>query len=81
MNKHLLISGIIILSSFLITKFLNDKYSFIKLTGFLLFYYFLIVLFSWLAMKYLKNGKLIGSIVGFILSIILWNIFGHYALK
>jgi len=84
MNKLLLISGIIIISSFLITEFLSKNYSFPKLTAFLLFYYSLIILFSWLAVKYFKQvkyNKTIGSIVGFVLSVVLWFTFGKYAQK
>ena len=84
MNKILLISALIIITSFVITNFLNKDYSFIKLTSFLLFYYALIVLFAWLAMKYIKDIKynqLIGSVLGFIISIALWFKFGYYAMK
>lgn len=84
MNTILLISALIIITSFVITNFLNKDYSFIKLTSFLLFYYALIVLFAWLAMKYIKGVKynqLIGSVLGFIISIALWFKFGYYAMK
>ena len=84
MNKLLLISGIIIISSFLITEFLSKNYSFPKLTAFLLFYYALIILFAWLAVKYFKNvkyNKTIGSVIGFIISVVLWFTFGTYAQK
>ena len=84
MNRILLISAIIVLSSFIVTNFLNKNYSFVKLTSFLLFYYALIVLFSFLAVKFFKKNKynkLIGSVIGFIISIILWFVFGYYAQK
>ena len=72
---------LILFSSYIITTFLDKKYSFFKLSGFLLFYYFLILLFANLSGKFLKfkNSKTIGSIVGFIVSIILWFNFGYYA--
>ena len=76
-----IISLIIILSSYIITNYLNKQYSFAKLSGFLLFYYAIIILFSWLSVKYFKSTKMIGSIVGFVLSVLLWFMFKDYALN
>ena len=77
----LVISLIIILASFIITKYLSKEYSFAKLSGFLLFYYAIIILFSWLSVKYFKSTKMIGSVIGFVLSVLLWFIFKDYALS
>jgi len=81
MNSIILISLLIIFSSFVITTFLDKRYSFFKLSGFLLFYYSLILLFAFLATKFLKvnNSKVIGSVFGFMVSLLLWNRFGDYA--
>jgi hypothetical protein len=80
-NIILLISSLILLSSFVITNFLDKRYSFPKLSAFLLFYYFLIVVFAMGASKFLKtkHSKLIGSILGFVVSLLLWFNFGDYA--
>ena len=56
-NTILLITVLIILSSYLITDFVDKSYSFPKLAMFLIFYYALIILFAWLAVKYFKNVK------------------------
>ena len=80
-NLILIISALILLSSFIITMFLDKRYSFPKLSVFLLFYYFLIVVFAMGASKFLKfkHSRLIGSIVGFVVSLLLWFKFGDYA--
>jgi hypothetical protein len=77
----LLISALILLSSFVITMFLDKRYSFPKLSAFLLFYYFLIVVFAMGASKFLKfkHSRLIGSILGFVVSLLLWFKFGDYS--
>ena len=80
-NTILLITVLIILSSYLITDFVDKSYSFPKLAMFLIFYYALIIFGAILGSKHLKNGKMIGSIGGFILSIILWFLFGKNAKK
>jgi len=82
MNPVLLISALVLLSSFIITYFLDKRYSFVKLSGFLLFYYFLIIVFSMMFSKFLKfkNSKLIGSALGLIVSLILWFNFGKYSM-
>ena len=79
----LLISLLIIFSSYIITNFLDKSYSFGKLSAFLLFYYFLIILFAWIFTSKIKitNGKMIGSIAGFITSLILWFMYGKQAKK
>ena len=76
-----LISALIVLSSYIITSHLSKSYSFPKLTGFLLFYYAIIIFFAWLSVKYFKSTKMIGSIIGFVISVVLWFIFKDYALK
>ena len=82
-TNTLIALGLILASSFLITNVIDKSYDFVKLIGYLLFYYVLIVLFSFLANKYLKigNSKLIGSIIGLIISIFLWIMFGDKAKK
>ena len=79
----LLISAMIVFSSYLITNFLDKSYSFSKLSAFLLFYYFLIILFAWLSVNKfkIKNGKMIGSTLGFLVSLVLWFMFGKQAKK
>jgi len=76
-----IISLIIILSSYIITNYLSKQYSFVKLSAFLLFYYGIIILFAWLSVKYFKSTKMIGSMVGFALSVLLWFMFKDYALN
>ena len=74
---------LIILGSYLISGVVDKSYDFGKLVGFLTFYYALIVLFSFVATNFLKirNGNLIGSLVGFLISIILWFNFGSKSKK
>ena len=78
-----MISVMIVISSYIITNFLDKSYSFGKLSAFLLFYYFLIVLFAWIFTAKLKitNGKMFGSVAGFIASLMLWFVFGKQAKK
>ena len=76
----LLITALIFLSSFLFTNFVDKSYSSFKLPMFLIFYYGLILLGAFLGSKYIKkNGRMIGSVAGFVLSVILWVKFGEYA--
>ena len=80
MNIILLISLLLVLASFIITNFLEKQYSFPKLAGFMLFYYALIVIFSMIGQKVFPNGgKLIGSILGLLISVLLWFNFGDYS--
>ena len=74
---------LIILGSYLISSMVDKSYDFGKLVGFLTFYYAIIVLFSFGMDNLLKikNGSLIGSILGFIVSVVLWLKFGNKAKK
>lgn len=81
MNIILLITLIIVAASYILTNFIDKSYSFPKVTGFMLFYYALILLFAFLGNKYFKVSKKIGSIVGFIVSVLLWILFGKNAKK
>ena len=76
------IVAIILISSFLITQ-VDKSYDFIKLSGYLFFYYVLILLFSHLAKRYLQinNAKMICSSFGLFISLILWFMFGNNAKK
>uniref|UniRef100_A0A6C0I9G6 Uncharacterized protein n=1 Tax=viral metagenome TaxID=1070528 RepID=A0A6C0I9G6_9ZZZZ len=78
-TQILFVSLLIILASFIITKYLNKDYSFAKLSGFMLFYYALMLSLGYLLQSKMKNGKLIGSVIGFVLSVLLWFKFGKYA--
>jgi Na+/proline symporter len=79
-NTTLLITALIFLSSFLFTNLVDKSYSPFKLPLFLIFYYCLILLGAFLGNKYIKkNGKMIGSVAGFLLSVLLWFKFGDYA--
>jgi hypothetical protein len=80
MNIIILISSLLVLASFIITTFLEKQYSFVKLSAFMLFYYALIVIFSMIGQKILpKGGKLIGSVLGLLTSVLLWFKFGDYS--
>lgn len=81
-NTILLITALIVFSSYLITSFVDKSYSFTKLTAFLIFYYGLVILGAYLGKKYIKkNGQMIGSISGFVISVLLWLAFGKNAKK
>ena len=74
---------LILLGSYLISNVVDKNYDFGKLVGFLTFYYAIIVLFSFGMNNLLKikNGVLIGSILGFIVSVVLWFMYGDMAKK
>jgi hypothetical protein len=74
---------LIVLGSYLISNLVDKSYDFGKLVGFLTFYYAIIVLLSFGATNFLKirNGNLIGSVLGFIVSVLLWFKFGNKAKK
>jgi hypothetical protein len=80
-NNLLPLALIIVAASFILTNFIDKTYSFPKVTAFMLFYYALILLFAFLGNKYFKVSKKVGSIVGFIVSVLLWLSFGKKAKK
>ena len=85
-NTVLIISLVILFSSFIISNYVDKSYDFMKLFAFLIFYYVLILIFAYLFQKLMKNvspkqSKMTGSIVGFVVSIILWIFFGKNAKK
>ena len=67
--------GLVALNSFLISKFIDTSINAIKFAGVIIFYYFLILLGSYLGSMYLNN-ELVGSIAGMIVSVYLWINFG-----
>lgn len=77
---NLIVLSLIILSSFVFTK--NSSYDFMKFTGYLVFYYILIVLGGILGhLVNKKYGKMVGSIAGFVVSVLLWNKYGELSKK